>query len=317
MEGGLVGFMKTSPRIVVLGGGVSGERNVSLASSKAVFAALPVEYEKLWIDIKEEALPHGIDPHHDIIFPVLHGGYGEDGRLQAELEASGFHYVGCDAKTSRICMQKSLAKQLVSAMAVPVAKELLFIDASPPSWQVLVERFAATSLVLKPAAEGSSVGLFAIDSEYTWNEALTKLSPGEWLVEERLKGFDVTVGILDDEPMGVIGSHPQGGLYDYAHKYTPGSTRYSVPAEIPDELTRDIRAAALIAYTATGGRDFARVDFITDGERFTFLEINTLPGMTETSLLPKSASVSGYNFQTLVCRMLTPALKRSKKYNRA
>tara|TARA_B110000438_G_scaffold265489_1_gene278850 strand:- start:150 stop:1076 length:927 start_codon:yes stop_codon:yes gene_type:complete len=305
---------KAKRRIVVLGGGVSGEREVSLASSKAVFGAIPSEYDKIWVDLKEEALPAALDPEADIIFPVLHGGYGEDGRLQADLEEGGFDYVGCDAKTSRICIQKSLTKQLVSTMAVPVAKDMIFQYSSPPSWKALIDHFESPSLVLKPAAEGSSVGLYAFNSEASWKALLPKLIEGEWLVEERLPGFDVTVGILDDAPLGVIGSHPEGGFYDYEHKYTLGSTRYSVPAELAEDLTNEIRAAALIAFTAAGGRDFARVDFMTDGESFTFLEINTLPGMTETSLLPKSASVFGYNFASLVSSMLTPALKRSKNF---
>lgn len=305
---------EAKPRIVVLGGGTSGERDVSLASSKAVYDVVSEEWDKIWIDLKDDRVPDSLDPESDLVFPVLHGGYGEDGRLQGDLEAGNFNYVGCDSKTSRFCIQKSIAKKLVSKKAVPVARELLFLHSSPPSWETLVSGLETTSLVLKPAAEGSSVGLYSFDSKASWEALLPELSGGEWLVEERLSGFDVTVGILDDKALGVIGSHPEGGIYDYAHKYTPGTTRYSVPAELPEELTNDIRSAALTAFEAVGGRDFGRVDFMTDGERFTFLEINTIPGMTETSLLPKSASVFGYNFASLVSSMLTPALKRSKNF---
>lgn len=302
------------PRIVVLGGGVSGEREVSLASSKAVFDALPGDCASLWLDLQEEALPMDLDPLTDLIFPVLHGGYGEDGRLQADLEGRGFSYVGCDSKTSRTCMQKPKTKQLVKAVGVPVAKEIHFPSASCPEWERLVEHIGTTSFVLKPAAEGSSVGLYSIENKASWDAVVDTIAEGEWLIEERFRGFDVTVGILDGEPLGIVGSHPEGGFYDYAHKYTPGRTRYSVPAQIPDKLTDEIRAAAKVAFSAVDGRDFARIDFMTDGERFIFLEVNTLPGMTETSLLPKSASIFGYNFATLVSSMLTPALNRSKHF---
>jgi D-alanine-D-alanine ligase len=301
----------TPRRVVVLGGGVSAEREVSLASSRAVHAALAPRHEAEWIDLTEEALPGGLDPRGDVVFPVLHGTFGEDGGLQALLEAEGFAYVGCDARSSALCMDKVATKAAVGAVGVPVAPHLCFVPPEVPTWEAVARALGTSRAVLKPAAQGSSVGLHFPASEADWAGCLRKLDPGPWMVEPRLAGHDVTVGILGGEPLGVVGIFPEGGApYDYTRKYTAGATRYEVPAALPAALTEALRAAAKAAFAAAGCRDFARVDFILHDERFTFLEINTIPGLTATSLLPKSASVRGLGFAELVGQMLAPALGR-------
>ncbi|MFP4282561.1 MAG: D-alanine--D-alanine ligase [Opitutales bacterium] len=301
-------------RVAVLGGGVSAEREVSLASSRAVYETLRATTEAAWIDVTARALPTGLDPARDLIFPVLHGTFGEDGGIQRLLEDGGFIFAGCDAAVSALCMDKVASKAAVAAAGLPVAPARVFEAADAPSWSEVVETLALPSgeIVLKPAAEGSSVGLSFVAGEDPWRRALAALAPGRWLVEPRLAGYDLTVGVLEGEALGVVGIHPEGGgAYDYAHKYTDGATRYAVPAQISATLAEAVREAAARAFAAVGARDFARVDFMTDGRDFTFLEINTLPGLTATSLLPKSASLCGLDFPALVQRMLAPALARA------
>ena len=298
-------------RFVVLGGGVSAEREVSLASSKAVYEVLKTSHRAEWIDVSEAALPAGLNPATDVIFPVLHGTWGEDGGIQALLESAGCAYVGCDAASSARCIDKVMTKQLVGAAGVPVSAHLPFAHDAVPTWQTACEAMGQEAIVLKPAAEGSSVGLFFIETEMDWLGRTRDLRDGVWMIEPRLSGHDVTVGMLAGEALGVVGIFPNdGAAYDYAHKYTAGATRYEVPAALPDDLTAALRDAATRAFSAVGCRDFARIDFYRDGDRFTFLEINTIPGLTATSLLPKSASICGIDFAQLVERMLAPAVAR-------
>lgn len=298
-------------RIVVLGGGISAEREVSLASSRAVFEALSARRQCDWVDVTEACLPPGLNPKTDLIFPVLHGTFGEDGRLQRLLDEAGFAYVGCGAEASALCMDKVRTKRLVGAAGVPVCPQLVFRHDEPVAWSLIVDTFGQSSVVLKPSEEGSSVGLCFVNSEGEWIHCCKTLKAATWMVEPRLAGHDVTVGVLAGEAMGVVGIFPEGGAsYDYVHKYTAGKTRYEFPADLPLPLTEAIRLAAVRSFSAVDARDFARVDFMRHGDRFTFLEINTIPGLTATSLLPKSASVMGLDFSNLVERMLAPALAR-------
>jgi len=300
-------------RIVVLGGGVSAERAVSLESSRAVHRALAGRRPAEWIDLKAAELPRGIDPATEVIFPVLHGTFGEDGALQSLLEAAGFAYVGCDATASALCMDKARTKAAVAEVGVPVAPSVCFGGANTaPSWDVLRETIPGGRYVLKPMAQGSSVGLAFIASKAEWDRATVGLDALDWIVEPWLEGHDVTVGVLDGEPLGVVGIFPaDGAAYDYAHKYTAGATRYEVPASMSEALTTELREAARRAFAAVGARDFARIDFFRHADdTFTFLEVNTIPGLTATSLLPKSASILGLEFEILVDRMLAPALQR-------
>lgn len=297
-------------RVVVLGGGDSAERAVSLESSRAVFEALRETHRCTWIDVTAPTLPEGLEADRDVIFPVLHGGFGEGGELQAVLEEKGFAYAGCDARASRLCMDKVASKAMVARAGVPVARELVFEAGVPPAWEVVEVRLGQ-EVVLKPRSEGSSVGLHFISAAESWRSVTGSLEGGAWMVEPRIAGRDVTVGILDGEAHGVVGIDPEGGApYDYTHKYTAGRTRYEVPAALPEALTESIKDAAEAAFRAVGGRDFARVDFLLQGAQFTFLEINTIPGLTAQSLLPKSASACGIDFPLLVRRMIAPAMER-------
>lgn len=304
--------MKTEPRIVVLGGGTSPERAVSLESSRAVFTAAQVKYRAQWVDLTSDALPDDLDPARDVVFPVLHGGYGEGGGLQRDLEARGFAFVGCDAASSAHCMDKRASKEAAEAVGVPIAPAVYFAKPDTlPTPERLWAELGSRPIVVKPQADGSSVGLSFANHPDELSRVLDGLSAGAWMAEPKLAGHDVTVGVLQGRAMGVVSIRPKdGGAYDYTNKYTAGRTEYLAPAPFEVDLTRALQRAGEAVFAACGCRDFARVDFFLDGETFVFLEINTIPGLTATSLLPKSALCEGLDFPALVDAMLQPALER-------
>jgi D-alanine-D-alanine ligase len=295
-------------------GGCSSEREVSLVSGKAVAGALRRGgYDVAEIDITSEALPAGIDVTSDVIFPVLHGGYGEGGGLQDDLEKGGFAFAGCGGSSSHICMDKPLAKKAVEAVGVRVAGSVVLEDgAKAPTAGEVVGNLGA-DLIAKPACEGSSVGLALLGSEAELAAWLAKPRKGTWLIEQRIRGRELTCGVLDGVGMGIVQIVPAVGVYDFKSKYTPGATQYLFPAPITQQKADLVRKCAEKAFAACGCRDYSRADFIMpDGEDPVFLELNTLPGMTATSLLPKSASCIGLNFEQLVARMIAPAIERLK-----
>jgi D-alanine-D-alanine ligase len=293
-------------------GGCSSEREVSLVSGKAVATSLKnSRYDIVEIDLVREELPSGIDPKRDVIFPVLHGGYGEGGGLQDDLEKAGFAFAGCGANSSDICMRKPIAKKAVDEAGVRIAGSVILDEKSPAPTAAEIAKKLGCDLVAKPANEGSSVGLALIANEAELEEWLQKPRQGEWLVEQRIRGRELTCGVLEGKGMGVVQIVPAVGVYDFKSKYTPGSTQYLFPAPIPQARADLVRKYAETAFAACACRDYARADFIMpDGEAPVFLELNTLPGMTPTSLLPKSASCVGLNFDELVKRMIEPAIAR-------
>jgi len=301
------------PVIAVLAGGVSAEREVSLGSGLACAMALARSFPTRMFDVTAEALPVGLDPQRHVVFSTLHGTFGEDGGMQRLLDAAGVTYAGCDAAPSVLTINKARTKALVAAQGLHGAAARLFLAGGAPSAHELVAELGA-DLVLKPNAEGSSVGLRLIGSEAELGAALPELTPGEWLLEQRIRGRELSVGILNGRPMGVVEIRPKSGVYDYASKYTKGMTEYFAPAPLTPAETSLVQAAAWTAFAACGCRDYARVDFIfsSDGQPF-FLEINPLPGMKETSLLPMSARCVGLDFVALVREMVKPALERFRR----
>jgi len=305
--------MATSPtslNIVVLLGGPSAEREVSLRSGAAVAAAL-------------RGLGHGVhevDPtpgslrlptETDVAFLALHGTYGEDGAVQAELEALGMPYTGCGIESSRIAFDKVLAKERMIGAGVPTPRYRVLRSGSE-SWP---GEGWTCPVVLKPAREGSSVGLQFVETPGAFSGALqASLRHGtEILMEPRIVGRETTVGILDGVALPVVEVRPKSGAYDYRNKYTPGCTDYQCPAGFPGETTVRIQEAALGAFRAVGARDYARVDVMVTPEGMPMvLEVNTLPGMTETSLLPKAAAAAGISFPELCGRMVELALRRKR-----
>lgn len=302
-----------TPELLVFCGGRSREREVSLVSGRSVYEQLKeLNYPARLIILEDDALPLELDPGKQVVVPMLHGRFGEDGELQKLLESAGFNYVGCDSAASRLCMNKIESKQVAASAGLPV---LIQATIGANGIQGLDAILAASEeWVVKPVGEGSSVDLLMVSGADELNDCLRGLSAGEWMVEPRLRGHDLTIGVLNGKALGAVEIFPQGGVYDYRHKYQPGSTQYRFPAEIGDRLTRQLETWAEAVFSASGCRDFARIDFFLDssGNPF-FLELNTLPGMTPTSLLPKSARVCGYGYGDLVEAMIAPALTRWKK----
>lgn len=297
--------------ITVMLGGPSAEREVSLRTGAAVASALrSLGHEVHELDPKtpDWTLP----PKTDVVFLALHGTYGEDGTVQKQLDALGVVYTGCDAEASRIAFDKVLTKQACIKAGVPTAKFLTVTSPQTPLPENLL-----LPLVAKPSRQGSSVGLQFIERAADWADALAASLKfdSEVLVEEKIVGRETTVAILGDAVLPVVEICPKAGTgtYDYKNKYTTGATEYFCPADFAAATTKAIQAAALGAFKAVGGRDYARVDVMVraDGSPVV-LEVNTLPGMTETSLLPKAAAAAGMNYGQLCQKMVDLALLRKK-----
>jgi D-alanine-D-alanine ligase len=293
--------------ITVMLGGPSAEREVSLQSGAAVIKAL-------------RSLGHTVDPLDprndswtlaagtEVVFLALHGTYGEDGTVQRHLEALGLPFTGCDSDSSRIAFDKVLTKKRCAETGVPTAKFEVFTSPTsrwPAGWQPPV--------VLKPVRQGSSVGLQFVERIEDWNAALAGALryDSEVLLEEKISGRETTVGILGGEALPIVEVRPRQGGYDYQNKYTTGRTEYFCPASFDAATTHRIQQAALGAFRAVGGRDYGRVDAIVRaGGDPVVLEVNTLPGMTETSLLPKAAAAAGIHFPEMCRRMVDLAMLR-------
>lgn len=301
--------MKTSPKLIVLYGGVGSEREVSLRSGEAIAKALRTHFDVEALILDDEALPASLQADQHVVFPALHGSFGEDGQLQALLEAAGIHYCGSDAAASRLCMDKAATKQIAREHRIPVPEALSFDGAAAPLADSVIEQLG-TSLVVKPADQGSSVGLHFTEHRSALGVALSGIRSGNWLIEQRIQGRELTVGVLKGAAMGIVEIVSQSGVYDYQAKYTPGSTEYLYPAELEPAVEAKIKAHAEQLFDACGCRDFARIDFLLAGSRAYFLEINTLPGLTATSLLPKSASCVSYDFEQLAAELVGPAIVR-------
>lgn len=303
--------MKNKLRVLVLYGGVGAEREVSLRSGAAIAEALRKYHPVLPIILDAEALPEGIQPETDLIFPALHGTFGEDGRLQALLETAGIHYCGSDAAASRLCMDKAATKAIARGQKVPVPEAIAFDGARTPLADAVIAQLGS-SLVIKPADQGSSVGLHFTEHRSAFGVTLSGIRSGQWLIEQRIRGRELTVGVLEGRAMGVVEIVSQSGVYDYAAKYTPGSTEYHAPADLEPAIEAQVQTDAEQLFAACGCRDFARIDFLLDGQTPYFLEINTLPGLTETSLLPKSAACAGLDFEALAAALVAPGSARLK-----
>jgi D-alanine-D-alanine ligase len=298
------------PIIAVLAGGTSAEREVSLGSGRASAIALARSLPTRLFEVTADALPAGLDPARHVVFSTLHGTFGEDGGMQRLLDAAGIHYGGCDAASSALTMDKTRTKQAAAARGVPVVPGIVFEAKGKPVADAVVAQLGE-NLVVKPNAEGSSVGLALTATRAELAAKLASITAGGWLIERRIVGRECSVGVLGGRAMGIVEIRPKSGVYDFTSKYTKGMTEYLAPAPLGDALTAKIQRAAETAFAACGCRDYARVDFMIEGEAAIFLlEINTLPGMKETSLLPMSARCTGLDFTALVRELVAPAIGR-------
>jgi D-alanine-D-alanine ligase len=294
-------------KIAVFLGGPSAEREVSLKTGKAVARALSSLGHQVY-EVDPQPGSWEIAPGTDVVFLALHGSYGEDGVVQRELEQFGVAYTGCDSESSRIAFDKILTKERMIAAGVPTARFAKITNPTAP-----FPRELELPVVVKPVRQGSSVGLKFVSRIEDWPSALSEglKFDTEVLVEEQVIGRETTVAILAGKPLPIVEVRPKQGTYDYQNKYTPGATEYFCPAEFEPNVTRRIQDAALEAFKVVGGRDYARVDVMVNGRNEpVVLEVNTLPGMTETSLFPKAAAAGGISYEQVCQRMIDLALGR-------
>lgn len=289
-------------------GGLSAEREVSLRTGAAILAALlRCGHRAVGVDAGSD-LPRVLARRKvSVAFIALHGRGGEDGTVQGLLECLGIPYTGSGVLASALAMDKKQSKWIFRAHGLPTPDFEVLVGGTRGVWPL--ERLEAP-VVVKPVCEGSTVGMSVVRTRGALAKALTtalRYDP-EVLVEAFVPGRDLTVGVLGDQALSVVEMRPRGGFYSYRAKYTSGATEYLVPAPLTDRQTARTRELALAAHRSLGCRGASRVDFRLDERgRPQLLEVNTIPGMTATSLLPKSAAAAGVGFDELVTRILAEA----------
>lgn len=297
-------------QVAVLAGGTSTEREVSLGSGRACAAALARSFPTRLIEVNEVGLPDDLRPDREVVFSTLHGSGGEDGHMQQLMDAAGVHYAGCDAASSALTFDKQRTRERAAEIGLQVPRGVDFTGEEKPAASALVADLGE-ALVIKPRCGGSSVGLAICATVEEVEQALGRITTDAWLAEQRIFGREVTVGVVGSRVLPVVEIAPRSGVFDYEAKYTKGRTEYLAPAPLPQPVAAALQADALAIYRACGGRDYARIDFMITEEFDRFLlEINTLPGMKETSLLPMGAHCVGMDFTALVAAMIAPARQR-------
>ena len=295
-------------KIGVLLGGLSAEREISLKTGNASLCALQqLGYNAVAIDVDKNLPKQLQEADVEIAFIALHGRFGEDGRVQGLLEMLQIPYTGSGVLASSVAMDKVITKQL-----------LIYHDLSTPGFDFmrpgdstidLFKRCPQLPLVVKPSREGSTIGITIAKDRNALRTGIDLAADmdGTVLVEEFIDGDELTVSVVNGEVLPVIQIVPKSGFYDYQAKYNSGDTEYLLPAPIATDSYQRLQQSAIKACRALGCRGAARVDFMYRGDEFYCLEVNTIPGMTETSLLPKAAQAAGINFPQLVEMILLDA----------
>ena len=307
--------MNAKARVAVVMGGPSSERDVSIASGQGVLRALErlgydarsLDFDTRFIDAVRELAP-------DLVFNALHGPGGEDGTVQGILDWLRVPYTGSDLRACALTMDKHLTKKLLSAEGLPT-----------PAWDTfdfdggtlpLLPGSLNLPLVVKPRNEGSSAGVSLVRTHEEWSRTMIAISEhrSTILAEEYIDGREFSCGILFETALPVIEIMPPGrDIYDYEAKYVAGSSRHDVPAAIDGELSHRLQMLALSTHRLLGLRDYSRTDFmVTRTGRPYILEINALPGLTATSLLPEEAAAAGIGYDALVDRLVRAALDRGR-----
>lgn len=299
-------------KIGVLAGGPSSERDISLRSGTAVYNALLSEdLDTVFLDVKEDILGPARESRIDVAFITLHGRYGEDGTVQNMLEDAGIPYTGSGVSASRLALDKIASKEIFAEKNIPIPEYIVF---EKDKFDIKEAGKMTFPLVVKPQLEGSSIGLSIVKDKKFLQDAVSEaFRYGEKIILEKyISGRELTVGILDDKPLPVIEIVTRNNVYDYEAKYKDSATQYMVPARIDKKAYEEAKQLGISAHNALGCSSFSRVDMImdTDGRIFV-LEVNTIPGMTQRSLLPKAAEASGLRFNELCVKILENALKKT------
>jgi len=308
----------TSARIGVLMGGQSAEREISLRTGQAVHQALLRRgYDSMAIDVDRSIVEQLRDYKIEMAFVALHGPGGEDGSMQGLLETLCIPYTGSGVRASAIAMHKGVTKTLLAASGIPVPRGI--IVHAQGKLPKTIPAALRLPVVVKPAAQGSTIGITIVRALSEWAVALRRAHKHdeEAVVEPYIPGREVTVSVLSGEVLPAVEIIAPGGFYDYAAKYQKGQTQYLCPAPLPAGVVRQLNEAALQTYRMLGCEGAARVDFrLTPRGKPFVLEINTTPGMTETSLLPMAAAKAGLDYDTLTERILESAIARASTLKR-
>lgn len=295
-------------KIAVLMGGTSSEREISLKSGTAVLAALKARgYDAVSLDIRDGL--HQLKPgSFDRVFIALHGKTGEDGSIQGLLEVMRIPYTGSGVLASATTMDKAFSKMIMDSRGIPTAPFQVF--SAPVALDGDVRIDMEYPVIVKPVAEGSTIGIVKVEDAEDLNAGMKEaFSYGsKILVEKFIKGREVTVSVIDGEAYPIVEVVPKKGFYDFESKYTKGMTEYKVPAQLDPIVAGKIKSIAIEVYRLFECRGAARVDIIISDEGMPYvLEINTIPGMTQTSLLPMAAREAGLSFEDLVEKIIEGA----------
>ena len=296
-----------SRSVVVLMGGWSSEREVSLVSGAAVADALRAAgYRVTAIDVQRDvgAVLTRLSPRPDAVFNALHGRYGEDGCVQGLLDILGLPYTHSGLLASALAMHKPMAQRLFADAGIAVAEHRIVSREQVMGGDVMPRPF-----VIKPLNEGSSVGVRIVRE----GDNLTIGHEGDWpyggevMVERFIEGRELTVAVMGDRSLAVTEISTHRGFYDYDAKYAEGGSRHVIPADIEPEVYDEAQRVSVLAHRTLGCRGVSRADFRYDGMTLYMLEVNTQPGMTPTSLVPEQAAYAGISFQELVSWMVENA----------
>ncbi|MGH3443333.1 MAG: D-alanine--D-alanine ligase family protein [Nitriliruptorales bacterium] len=305
------------PHVAVLSGGLSLEREVSLRSGSRVADALADRgYPVRRLDVDAELVGRLTDGDFDVAFLALHGAVGEDGTIQSILELLDLPYTGPDALASTLAWEKPIAKGLYRRAGLPTPDDVTlsstaFRDIGASAAIQRITDAIGLPLVVKPATGGSALGITSAQRvEEIPSAIVSALSYADAvLIERHVEGTEVAVSVLDGKPLPAVEIQPKEGAYDFSARYTAGATEFHVPARLDDDVLARCADVAVTAYEAIGARHVSRADLVVDAEGTAWLlELDTCPGLTETSLLPMAALAAGMDFADLVERLLRLAV---------
>jgi D-alanine-D-alanine ligase len=299
-------------KIGVLAGGPSSEREISLRSGRAIYDALVKEgCDAIFIDVGEDIYDILKRRPMDVAFIALHGKFGEDGTVQRMLDRARIPYTGSGPEASRLALDKIASKEVFKKHGIPTAEHVVVKKSDR---QANVFDLLPMPVVVKPQFEGSSIGLSIVRDKSALPQALDRAFDfgDKAIVESFISGRELTVGILNDEPLPVVEIVTKTGVYDYTAKYEDPETKYLVPAPLDHAMTMTAKRMGMLAHRCLGCRSFSRVDMMADRSgRMFVLEVNTIPGMTQRSLLPKAALAAGFDFGPLCVKLVKNALDKA------
>ena len=288
-------------KIIIICGGNSSEKEISIKSGMSVFSSVKKKYDSEILLLSDDySIIKDTYREGDIVFNALHGGYGESGEIQSFFEKENINFIGSGSRACEIAMDKSRCKRVAQKLDILVPFERIFSGDTS-----IYEEFQVP-FIIKPNNEGSSVGFNIINSQKEMLRALKANKERKVMFEEFINGREITVSILGDKVLPIVEIIPNSGVYDYTSKYTKGKSSYIVPAVMNLDVELQIKNQSMELFNEIGCEDYSRIDYILSDENIPyFLEINTSPGMTETSLFPKSAASIKLDFDSLIKKIIS------------